>query len=137
MTFSISGIFSSRFVVLHFFYLDVYLVRNLFSLFFSIHNKYSKGLFSSFDHLSQMSTQKYNKESGLDNLSESDANQSSTSGITGGSTGAIGSGKGKEGSTTLGSYDTSSNNNNQSGKQIDSFDGAIPGTKTEKNKDKS
>ncbi|CAF3918583.1 unnamed protein product [Adineta steineri] len=73
-----------------------------------------------------MSTQESNNNS----LSDSDANQSSTSGIAGGSTGARASGKGKEGSTSIGTYDTSSTGNTHSGEQIDSFNGAIPNTQT-------
>ena len=42
--------------------------------------------------------------------------------------------KGKEGSTTIGTLDTSSTANTPGAKQSDSFTGAIPNTQTEKNK---
>ncbi|CAF1044287.1 unnamed protein product [Rotaria sordida] len=81
-----------------------------------------------------MSTQHRNNDSSLNNLSEPGASQSSTSGTTGGSTGAFDSGKGKEGSTPIGTYDTSSTHNTPGAQQIDSYSGAIPNTQTQKNK---
>ena len=70
----------------------------------------------------------------MDSLSEYRASQLSTSGTTGTSSGAIGSGKGKEESTTIGTYHTGSTANTPGAKQSDSFSGAIPNTQTQKNK---
>ncbi|CAF4297317.1 unnamed protein product [Rotaria sordida] len=67
-----------------------------------------------------MSTQQGNNQSSLNNLSEHDSSKSATSGITGGSTGAFGRGKGKEGSTPIGTYDTSTHHNAPGSEQIDS-----------------
>ena len=83
-----------------------------------------------------MATTQRNNDSSLDNLSEGGASQSSTSGTAGGSTGAHGSGKGKDGSTPIGTYVTGSTANMKSGEEIDSYSGAIPGTQTQKNKNK-
>lgn len=80
-----------------------------------------------------MSTQQRNNDSSLDNLSESDSNKSSTNGTTGGSSGAIGSGREQEGSSPIGTYDTSSRHNTPGAKQSDSFSGRILGTQTDKN----
>ena len=70
----------------------------------------------------------------MDNLSESGASQSSTSRIIGGSSGAIGSGKRKDGSTPIDTYDTSSTVNAPGAKQVDSFTDGITDTQTQKNK---
>lgn len=83
-----------------------------------------------------MATTQRNNDSSLDNLAEAGASQSSTSGTTGGSTGAHGRGKGKDGSSPIGTYVTGSTANMKSGEQSDSFSGAIPGTQTDKNKHK-
>ena len=52
------------------------------------------------------------------------------------SSGGIGSNKGKDGSTPIGTYDTSSSHNTPGAKQSDSFSGGIPNTQTDKNKNK-
>lgn len=83
-----------------------------------------------------MATTQRNNDSSLDNLSEPGASQSSTSGTTGGSTGAHGSGKGKEGSTSTGTYVTGPTANTPGAEQIDSHNWSIPGTQTQKNKHK-
>lgn len=84
-----------------------------------------------------MSSQHTNKDSSLNNLSESGASDSVTSGITGGSSGASGSGKGKESSSPIGTYQSSSNSNTSGEKQVDSMTEPIPGTKTSQNKNKN
>lgn len=73
-----------------------------------------------------------NHDPSLDNLDEPGASKSSTSRIVGGSTG--GACKGKDGSTPIGTYDNSSSHNTPGAQQIDSWNGAIPGTKTSSNK---
>ncbi|CAF3798455.1 unnamed protein product [Rotaria sordida] len=70
-----------------------------------------------------MSTQQGNNQSSLNNLSEHDPS-------------AFGSGKGKEGSTPIGTYDTSTHHNAPGSEQIDSWSDGIPGTETNKNKNK-
>ena len=78
------------------------------------------------------SRREQNHDQALDNLDEPGASKSSTSGITGGSTG--GAGKGKDNSSPIGTYDTSSSHNTSGAQSIDSWSGGIPGTKTSSNK---
>lgn len=78
------------------------------------------------------SRQEQNHDPTLDNLDEPGASKSSTSGTVGGSTG--GTGKGKDNSSPIDTYDTSSSHNTPGAHQIDSWSSGIPGTKTSSNK---